>query len=85
MLHGENDPIVPIEQAISMVEAVRNGGGRAKLHVFEGEGHEWRRGESISKALELELEWYQTVLNDTTETVSAPHLCDVISDVSGSS
>ena len=48
-----------------MFEAVRESRGRAKLHVFEGEGHEWRQATSITKALELELEWYQNVLNGT--------------------
>ena len=62
MLHGENDPIVPVEQARSMFEAVQNGGGKAELHVLEGEGHGWRQATSVRKALELELEWYQTVL-----------------------
>ena len=65
MLHGENDPIVLVEQAARMLEAVRENGGRAELHVFEGEGHGWRQATSIRKALELELEWYQAVLNHT--------------------
>ena len=65
ILHGKDDPIVPVGQAIRILETVRNGGGRAELHVLEGEGYEWRQAKSISKALELELELYQTVLNNT--------------------
>ena len=56
---------MPVGQAIQILEMVRNSGGRADLHIFEGEGHEWRQGKSISKALELELELYQDVLNGT--------------------
>ena len=67
MLHGEDDRIVPVEQATGMLEAVRNSGGTAKLHIFEGEGHGWRQAKSIRKALKLELEWYQAVLNNTVE------------------
>ena len=48
-----------------MFEAIQESGGRAELHIFEGEGHEWRQAASVRKALELELEWYQTVLNGT--------------------
>ena len=48
-----------------MFEAVRESGGRAELHIFEGEGHEWRQATSVTKALELELELYQTALNGT--------------------
>ena len=50
-----------------MLETVKKNGGKAELHIFEGEGHGWRQAKTIRKALERELEWYQGVFNGTIQ------------------
>lgn len=43
VLHGDVDPVVPVEQSSVFVERVRAAGGDATLHVYEGEGHGFRQ------------------------------------------
>ena len=45
VLHGDADPVVPVEQSRVFVERVRAAGGDATLHVYPGEGHGFRRRE----------------------------------------
>jgi dipeptidyl aminopeptidase/acylaminoacyl peptidase len=59
---GTDDRIVPPAQSTLMAEAVRAKGLPAPLFVFEGEGHGFRRTETIVRCLEEELAFYETVL-----------------------
>jgi dipeptidyl aminopeptidase/acylaminoacyl peptidase len=43
LLHGDSDPVVPLEQTVSLAEAVRAAGGDVELVVFPGEGHGFRQ------------------------------------------
>lgn len=43
VLHGDVDPVVPLEQSLTFVERVRAAGGDASLHVYAGEGHGFRQ------------------------------------------
>jgi dipeptidyl aminopeptidase/acylaminoacyl peptidase len=43
VLHGDVDPVVPLEQSVTFVERVRAAGGVASLHVYAGEGHGFRQ------------------------------------------
>lgn len=43
VLHGDADPVVPVEQSRTFVERVRAAGGTAHLRVYEGEGHGFRQ------------------------------------------
>ena len=52
---GDEDRIVPPNQAEAMVEALRAKGVRADYHLFEGEQHGFRRAGNIIRALEAEL------------------------------
>lgn len=45
VMHGDADPVVPVEQSIELAAAVRAAGGSVDLHVFEGEGHGFRSPE----------------------------------------
>ena len=38
--HKEKDPTVSLDESVKMVEAVNRAGGRAKLTVYPGEGHD---------------------------------------------
>lgn len=62
LLQGEDDKVVPLAQASDMAEAMRAAGREVELQVYPGEGHGFRRAESIVDALTRELAFYQRVL-----------------------
>jgi dipeptidyl aminopeptidase/acylaminoacyl peptidase len=43
ILHGDADPVVPVEQSRAFADCVRVAGGQVDLHVYEGEGHGFRQ------------------------------------------
>jgi dipeptidyl aminopeptidase/acylaminoacyl peptidase len=43
ILHGDADPVVPVEQSSMFADRVRAAGGDVELHVYEGEGHGFRQ------------------------------------------
>ena len=47
ILQGLDDPVVPASQATAMVEALRARGRRCEYLAFAGEGHGFRRAETI--------------------------------------
>jgi dipeptidyl aminopeptidase/acylaminoacyl peptidase len=51
VLHGSDDPAVPVAQAETLVRAVRNGGGTVEYERYDGEGHGWRRASTIEDEL----------------------------------
>lgn len=61
ILQGTDDAVVPPNQAELMVKEIREHGGRVKYVLFEGEGHGWRKAETIERAIEAELAWYEEV------------------------
>lgn len=61
LLQGLDDPICPPAQAERLLAALR---GRSVPHAyltFEGEGHGFRRAETMVRALEAELSLYAQV------------------------
>lgn len=46
VLHGDADPVVPVEQSVSFTERCRAAGGDVELVVYAGEGHGFRRPEN---------------------------------------
>lgn len=48
VLHGDADPVVVVDQARALADAVRVAGGEIELHVYEGEGHGWSRPETVA-------------------------------------
>lgn len=61
ILQGDEDKIVPLNQAEMMHDAVKAKGVRTCMIVFEGEQHGFRKAENISRALEAELLFYGKV------------------------
>jgi dipeptidyl aminopeptidase/acylaminoacyl peptidase len=59
---GEEDRVVPPNQAEVMVEALRKRGIPVAYLPFEGEQHGFRRAENIARSLEAELYFYSRVL-----------------------
>ncbi|PKW25452.1 S9 family peptidase [Phycicoccus duodecadis] len=62
LLQGDADLVVPLAQAETMAAAMRAAGRDVELTVYEGEGHGFRRSESLIDAYERELAFYRRVL-----------------------
>jgi pimeloyl-ACP methyl ester carboxylesterase len=58
-LQGDEDKVVPPEQATIMAEKIIKNGGQAEIVIFKGEGHGFRRAENRKRAMELELGFYE--------------------------
>ncbi|MEI7548147.1 MAG: prolyl oligopeptidase family serine peptidase, partial [Actinomycetota bacterium] len=43
LLHGDVDPVVPVEQSRVLAERVNAAGGQVELYVYTGEGHGFRQ------------------------------------------
>jgi dipeptidyl aminopeptidase/acylaminoacyl peptidase len=65
VLQGADDRVVPPNQAEMMVAALRDKGVPHAYLLFEGEGHGFRRGENIVRALEAELSFYAQLFGFT--------------------
>jgi dipeptidyl aminopeptidase/acylaminoacyl peptidase len=42
VLHGDADPVVPVDQSIALAERILDAGGDVELRVYPGEGHGFR-------------------------------------------
>ena len=63
LLHGMNDRVVPMSQAIDMEKLLREKGKDVKLVLFEGEGHGFSIGENIRTAIREEEDlWRRTLI-----------------------
>lgn len=62
LLQGEEDKVVPPNQAQTMADAIRQAGGDVELVMYPGEGHGFRTAEAAGDALERELAFYQRVM-----------------------
>jgi dipeptidyl aminopeptidase/acylaminoacyl peptidase len=58
LLQGTEDAVVPPAQAESMRDALVAAGTRCDLRFFEGEGHGFRRADTLKACLEAELAFY---------------------------
>jgi dipeptidyl aminopeptidase/acylaminoacyl peptidase len=47
VLQGDVDPVVPPDQALAVVDAIRQSGGTVEHHTYEGEGHGWSRPDTV--------------------------------------
>ena len=69
---GLDDKVVPPQQSEVMVNALREAGVPVAYLTLEGEGHGFRKADSIVRTLEAELYFYRRVLNirpgDTSES-----------------
>ena len=78
LLQGEDDPVVPLNQAKMMYEAVRTRELPVAMLVFPGEQHGFVRLENNVRALEAELYFYAKILGfepaDAIEPVAIENL-----------
>jgi dipeptidyl aminopeptidase/acylaminoacyl peptidase len=63
VLQGADDEVVPPAQSELIVETIHNNGGTAEYKLYEGEGHGWRKADTIKDALERELAFYRSTFN----------------------
>ncbi|MEO6998122.1 MAG: S9 family peptidase [Terracoccus sp.] len=61
LLQGEDDEVVPPNQATAMADAVRRKGKPVAILLFAGEGHGFRAAENQRAAYEAELSFYGQV------------------------
>ncbi|MFM7223959.1 MAG: S9 family peptidase [Actinomycetota bacterium] len=47
LFHGSDDAVVPAEQSEALAAAIATAGTPVERHVFAGEGHGWRRAETV--------------------------------------
>ncbi len=62
LLQGLDDKVVPPDQSRDMADALKANGNPVALVEFEGEGHGFRRAETVIAALELEYAFYCAIL-----------------------
>lgn len=62
LLQGEDDKVVPPNQAEMMVEALEKNDLPYVYRLYKGEAHGFRKAETIIDALESELSFYQQIL-----------------------
>lgn len=65
VFHGLDDRVVPPNQSEMIVAALRERGVECEYHAYEGEGHGFRRAETIEHQLTSELAFYRRVLDLT--------------------
>ena len=63
LLQGLDDRVVPLEQSEKIYINLKEKGIDAQLVLFDGEGHGFRKAETIEKALEIECNFYKRVLH----------------------
>lgn len=57
--HGDNDFVVHMNQTLKMAEALNKNNIYNEVYIFEGEGHGFKKAESIITTLEKELEFFK--------------------------
>ncbi len=55
LIHGDADPLVPLQQSQKMVEALKAAGGSAELIVKKGGGHPWA---TIPDEVKVMADWF---------------------------
>ncbi|HSW87291.1 MAG TPA: prolyl oligopeptidase family serine peptidase, partial [Rhabdochlamydiaceae bacterium] len=62
LLQGRDDPVVPLNQAVSIFEALKKQGTPVAMLVFDKEQHGFRQSANIQRALDAELYFYSKIL-----------------------
>ena len=62
VFQGLDDKVVPPNQSEMIVDALRSRGVECEYHAYEGEGHGFRRADTIVHQMNAELAFYRRVL-----------------------
>jgi dipeptidyl aminopeptidase/acylaminoacyl peptidase len=68
LFQGADDHVVPKEQSIMIAEALRSTGVPVEYYEFQGEGHGFRRAETIEACLERELNFYRKLMSEAPQS-----------------
>ena len=60
--HGDNDPVVHMNQTLLIAEVLKNQNVYHEVTIFEGEGHGFKKEETIISVLEKELAFFEKIL-----------------------
>lgn len=77
---GLDDKVVPPQQSAAMVAALKARGVPVAYVELEGEGHGFRKADTIIRTLEAELYFYQRMFGLHDATASAPVQIDNLTD-----
>ena len=61
-IHGDADPLVPLQQSQKMVEVLKAAGGSAELIVKKGGGHPWM---TLPEEVKIMADWFDRHLPET--------------------
>ncbi len=70
LFQGAEDQVVPKDQSIRIAEALRLKGIPVEYHEYSGEGHGFRRSETICACLERELGFYRMLMKEEGKSTS---------------
>jgi predicted esterase len=62
LIHGDADPLVPLQQSQKMVTALKEAGGSAELIIKKGGGHPWM---TIPEEVKVMADWFDEHLAQT--------------------
>jgi acetyl esterase/lipase len=62
LIHGDADPLVPLQQSQKMVAALKAAGGSAELIVKKGGGHPWM---TLPEEVKIMADWFDQHLPET--------------------
>ena len=63
VFQGLDDKVVPPNQSEMIVDALRRTGVECEYHAYEGEGHGFRKADTIIHQMDAELAFYRRVLD----------------------
>jgi dipeptidyl aminopeptidase/acylaminoacyl peptidase len=58
LIHGAKDPLIPVDQAYRMYDALRNAGKTVELKVYENEEHTVVQADNRAEVWELMFAWF---------------------------
>jgi len=64
LIHGDADPLVPLQQSQKMVAALKAAGGSAELIVKKGGGHPWM---TLPEEVKIMADWFDQHLGDAKQ------------------
>jgi len=64
LIHGDADPLVPLQQSQKMVEVLKAAGGSAELIVKKGGGHPWM---TIPEEVKVMADWFDRHLPEGSD------------------
>jgi len=68
LIHGDADPLVPLQQSQKMVAALKAAGGSAELIVKKGGGHPWM---TLPEEVKIMADWFDQHLPETKPSHAA--------------